>query len=134
MIIHRIRQINKCPQTEFGYHVKMGFRENLKEELIYQDIQIKELAQKTGISKNTISNYLTINGNLPNIESAVKIAQALGVSVEFLVTGLDRNSKPKKPQSAKMKKIDDVFQRLDEFDCSIVIDLAEKLSKRKSKK
>ncbi len=108
----------------------MGFRENLKEELIYQDMQIKELAQKTGLSKNTIANYLTVNGNLPNIESAVKIAQALGVSVEFLVTGKDAKLKPKKTQSAKMKKINDVFQRLNEFDCSLVIDLAEKLSTR----
>lgn len=114
--------------------INMGFRENLKEELIYQDIQIKELAQKTGLSKNTIANYLTVNGNLPNIESAVKIAQTLGVSVEFLVTGKETKLKQKKPQSAKMKKLNDVFQRLDEFDCSIVIDLAEKLSKRKSKK
>lgn len=121
----------KCWQTEFGYHVKMGFRENLKEELIYQDMQIKELAQKTGLSKNTIANYLTVNGNLPNIESAVKIARALGVSVEFLVTGKETKLKPKKPLSAKMKKINDVFQRLNEFDCSLVIDLAEKLSKRK---
>jgi len=112
----------------------MGFRENLKEELNYQDIQIKELAQKTGLSKNTIANYLTVNGNLPNIESAVKIAQALGVSVEFLVTGKEAKLKPRKPQSAKMKKINDVFQRLDEFDCSAVLALAEKLSQRKTKK
>ncbi len=111
----------------------MGFRENLKEELHYQDIQIKELAQKTGLSKNTIANYLTVNGNLPNIESAVKIAQALGVSVEFLVTGKEMDVNPKKTQSAKMKRIQDVFQRLDEFDCSVVLDLAERLSQRKTK-
>ncbi len=111
----------------------MGFRENLKEELNYQDVQIKELAQRTGLSKNTIANYLTVNGNLPNIESAVKIAQALGVSVEFLVTGKDTEQKPKEAQSAKMKKVIDVFQRLDDFDCSIVLDLAEKLSQRKPK-
>lgn len=111
----------------------MGFRENLKEELHYQDMQIKELAQKTGLSKNTIANYLTVNGNLPNIESAVKIAQALGVSVEFLVTGKETDTNPEKTQSAKMKKIQDVFQRLDDFDCSIVLDLAEKLSHRKAR-
>ena len=109
----------------------MGFRENLKEELNYQDIQIKELAQRTGLSKNTIANYLTVNGNLPNIESAVKIAQALGVSVEFLVTGEEVELEPRKAQSAKMKKVHDVFQKLDEFDCSVVLDLAERLSQRK---
>ena len=65
----------------------MGFRENLKDELSYQDITVKELAQRTGISKHTIDHYLTKNGSQPQAELAVKIAQALNVSVESLVLG-----------------------------------------------
>ncbi len=65
----------------------MGFRENLKEELAYQDMKVKELAEKTGISKHTLDHYLTINGSQPQVELAVKIAQALNVSVEYLVLG-----------------------------------------------
>ena len=65
----------------------MGFRENLKDELTYQDITVKELSQRTGISKHTIDHYLTINGSQPQAELAVKIAQALNVSVESLVLG-----------------------------------------------
>ena len=34
----------------------MGFRENLKDELKYQDIKVKELADKTGISKRAIDH------------------------------------------------------------------------------
>ena len=67
----------------------MGFRENLKEELTYQDITVKELASRTGISKHTIDHYLTKNGSQPQVELAVKIAQALNVSVEALVLGKD---------------------------------------------
>lgn len=36
----------------------------------------------------TIDNYLRENTSQPTAENAVKIAQALGVSVEYLVTGV----------------------------------------------
>ncbi|MCH5291635.1 MAG: helix-turn-helix transcriptional regulator [Treponema sp.] len=75
----------------------MGFKENLKDELIYNDMQTKELAAKTGISLNTLNHYLVQNGTSPSAENAVKIAHALGVSVEYLVTGTEP---PKKILSA----------------------------------
>lgn len=68
---------------------KMGFRENLRNELDFQDLQTKELAQKTGINKRTLDGYLAKNGNEPTVGNAVKIAQVLGVSVEYLTTGKD---------------------------------------------
>lgn len=67
----------------------MKFRETLKDELIFKDLQSKELAAKTGISLHTINHYLTQNGNSPSAENAYKIAQVLGVTVEYLVTGKD---------------------------------------------
>lgn len=65
----------------------MCFAENLKELLELKDIEIKELANGTGISKNTIDNYLSGQKSIPNAENAVKIAKYLGTTVEFLVTG-----------------------------------------------
>lgn len=70
-----------------AYDVCMNFRENLKSELTYQGMLVKELSEKTGISKRTLDNYLRENGSLPLVDSAVKIAQALHVSVEYLVNG-----------------------------------------------
>ncbi|MBQ9205706.1 MAG: helix-turn-helix transcriptional regulator [Treponema sp.] len=67
----------------------MGFRENLKEELKYQDIRVKELAEKSGISKRVLDHYLAEKCTSPLAENAVKIAEVLGVSVEYLVTGKD---------------------------------------------
>ena len=67
----------------------MGFKENLKSELIYAGMMVKELSAKTGIKKHTIDNYLNTHNSLPNAESAVKIARVLGVSVEYLVTGTE---------------------------------------------
>ena len=65
----------------------MSFKENLKAELSYQDMLVKELAVKTGISRRTLDNYLRENPASPTAENAVKIAQVLGVTVEELVTG-----------------------------------------------
>jgi transcriptional regulator with XRE-family HTH domain len=65
----------------------MGFRENLKNELMYQGMLVKELSAKTGIKKYTIDNYLSSHNCSPSVGAAVKIAAALGVSVEYLVTG-----------------------------------------------
>ena len=71
----------------------MSFAENLKEMLDSKDIEIKELSHGTGISKNTIDNYLSGQKSIPNAENAVKIAKFLGTTVEFLVEGSDSNYK-----------------------------------------
>jgi len=57
--------------------------------LEYQGVLVKELAARTGISRNTLENYLSVRGHTPAADAAVKIARALGVSVEYLVTGED---------------------------------------------
>ena len=79
---------------------------------------MKELASKTGISFHTINHYLAENGSSPLAEMAVKIAQALNVSVEYLVTGKD-SSTPKniKPEVLELlnslnKLSDENFQLL----------------------
>jgi transcriptional regulator with XRE-family HTH domain len=75
----------------------MGFRENLKTELAYQDMLIKELAALSGVSRFSISNYLNSRGQLPSVEAAVKIARVLGVSVEYLVMGEEPRTKSPQP-------------------------------------
>ena len=67
----------------------MSFRENLKAELVYSGMLVKELAAQTGLKKHTIDNYLSIRGRMPAADAAVRIANALGVSVEYLITGCD---------------------------------------------
>jgi len=65
----------------------MGFRENLKAELANADMRVKELAKLSGVKKQTIDSYLRENSYMPSAAAAVNIAVALGVSVEYLVTG-----------------------------------------------
>ena len=69
--------------------INMGFRENLKQELIYSGMLKKELAAKAGINKRAIDTYVRTDFSMPPADTAVKIARALGVSVEYLVTGED---------------------------------------------
>lgn len=78
---------NKKPQLTYYKLMSNNFRENLKDELEYQDITIKELSLKTEISNRSIENYLSKRESIPPADYAVKIAKALGVTVEYLVTG-----------------------------------------------
>ena len=113
---------------------KMGFRENLRNELDFQDLQTKELAQKTGINKRTLDGYLAKNGNEPTVGNAVKIAQVLGVSVEYLTTGKDsdfsgENTSQELLLFHKYRNLVEKIERLPEDSNNCLNFLIEKLSK-----
>jgi transcriptional regulator with XRE-family HTH domain len=71
----------------------MGFKENLKGQLSFSGMYVKELATLSGIKKQTIDSYLNVNGCMPSADAAVAIAKVLGVSVEYLVTGKESKQK-----------------------------------------
>lgn len=63
------------------------FKNILRSELDFQDVKVKELSARTGISSRTLEGYLSSRASIPPADVAFKIAQALNVSVEYLVTG-----------------------------------------------
>lgn len=65
------------------------FRKNLRNELDYRLLTVKELSAATGIPKPTLDCYLGVRASMPPADIAVKLAKFLGVSVEYLVTGKD---------------------------------------------
>jgi len=71
----------------------MSFKENLREAINYSGLEQKEVAHKANISLRNIENYLRENASIPSADKAVKIAQVLGVTVEYLVTGKDLSLK-----------------------------------------
>jgi transcriptional regulator with XRE-family HTH domain len=71
----------------------MSFRENLREAINYSGLEQKELAHRAKISLRNIENYLRENASIPSADKAVQIAQVLGVTVEYLVTGKDLTRK-----------------------------------------
>ena len=109
----------------------MGFKDNLKSEISYQDIRVKELATKAGISKKTLDNYLNTREHVPSADVAVKIAQALGVSVEYLVTG-DELFLLKSSLGPEIRDLIQKFKLLSEDDRKLVITIIQTLLNRKS--
>ena len=84
----------------------MAFKDRLRGESEYRGWLIKEISAKTGISNSTFLSYIDARGVLPNVESGVKIAKALGVSVEYLVTG------ERTVQDPKYTAINDIIRDL----------------------
>jgi len=106
----------------------MGFRENLKAELANADMLVKELAQLSGVKKQTIDSYLRENNNIPSAVAAVNIARALGVSVEYLVRG-NETEKDTLPPSLhhELRLLMQSLGQLNREDRKIVIDNAHNL-------
>ena len=65
----------------------MNFKKNLKNELKYQDVQLKELSGRIGIPYGTMLSYVNHQECLPNVYIGYKIAKELNVTVEYLITG-----------------------------------------------
>ncbi len=78
------------------------FRDNLKEQIEYKGMIIKEVAAKAGISKRTLDTYVDSRAVIPNAEIAVKLAKALDTSVEFLVEGREPNGAMDVPEKKEM--------------------------------
>ena len=64
----------------------MEFGKNLKKLRMERGMSQKELAVCAGVSDSAISSYEQ-RGKLPQLDAAVAIADALGVSLDTLVTG-----------------------------------------------
>jgi transcriptional regulator with XRE-family HTH domain len=108
----------------------MGFRENLKSELVYSGILVKELAAKSGVNKHSIDHYLSKRGQMPTVQAAVKIAQALGVSVEYLVTGKEAKKHRDTRLSNDALAIGHLVDQLDARDRKFVIDFIKLMKAR----
>ena len=101
----------------------MEFKDRLREEMEYKGIIGKELAAKVGISYSTFLSYIDSRGVLPNVETAVKIANVLGVSVEYLVTG-NKDSKPNSPEEIPVNN----FRNLSESNKQNLLKISEILN------
>jgi len=109
----------------------VGFRENLKSQLEYSGMLVKELAASTGIKKKTLDSYLGKQGYKPSVDTAVSIAKALGVSVEYLVNGqADKNDRPFSSMPAYLQEILDLYNQLSTKDRFILLSLARLLKNR----
>ena len=107
----------------------MGFRENLKKELAYNGMLVKELAKAASVHKRALDTYLlSENASMPPADVAVRIARALGISVESLITGEETDV----PRDIRF--IIQRLQRLNKKDRKIVSVLINALIERQETK
>ena len=106
----------------------MSFRENLREAIDFRGLGQKELAYMTNISLRSIENYLRENGSIPIADKAVQIAQALGVTVEYLVTGKNKPAEAASLVDSEIQKLTRHIKRLPQNKQHIVIQNALNLA------
>lgn len=87
----------------------MGFWDNVVKELDYLGMTNKSLAEKCGFDASNIGRGIRL-GSSPSVETAVKISNALGVSVEYLI---NENEPTHKTPQALGKKYYKTLQYLD---------------------
>ena len=75
--------------------METDFKANLRAELDYFGLTVKELSVKTGIPKRTLDCYLGVRASMHPANIAIKIAGDLNVTVEYLVTGQSAKNKDK---------------------------------------
>ena len=102
------------------------FKTNLRAELDYLGLTVKELSAKTGIAKGTLDCYLGVRASMPPADIAVKIAGALGVTVEYLINGKD-NNKQDKFFDHKIRSVMQILPELCEKDLETVRGLSHLL-------
>lgn len=104
----------------------LSFWSNVKEELDYNLMSQKELAAKIGISYNTLQSWIT-KDRLPDAADSVKIANTLGVTVEYLVTGSDTSSS--QSENPQVKEIILDIRHLSKSDLGLVHDMIKRMAK-----
>jgi transcriptional regulator with XRE-family HTH domain len=111
--------------------MEINFKENLRAELDYLGLTVKELSAKTGVAKGTLDCYLGVRSSMPPADIAVKIAGALGVSVEYLVTGKEQTGQNSVlVYNHTIRSIVQILSTLDEKDNEVILELAKILKKR----
>jgi transcriptional regulator with XRE-family HTH domain len=107
----------------------MAFKENLKSELNYSGLLVKELADLSGVNKRTIDNYLNSHNCIPSAEAAVRIAEVLGVTVEYLITGHQQHGQDDSPLLPDPQLVLKNIKELNNRDRTIVLNLINSLKK-----
>jgi len=110
----------------------LDFKANLRAELDYQDLTVKELSAKTGIAQGTLNCYLGARASMPPADIAVKIANALGVTVEYLVIG-QKIEKQDRLLDHNIRSIIQTLTELNEKDLETVLGLSKVLKSQSGK-
>jgi len=88
---------------------------------------LKELATVSGVNKRTIDNYLNTHNTMPSADAAVRIAEALGVTVEYLITGNEKQGRGSPAPFPDSRVVLKNLEALNKRDRKIVLNLIKSL-------
>lgn len=113
--------------------MEKSFRQILREELDYQGLTVKELSIKADVQKGALDSYLSKQASMPPADTAAKIADALGVTIEYLLNGCDngRTEAISVFSSPKKRSLLRVFDELSPEDQKLTLDFAKLLKKNR---
>jgi transcriptional regulator with XRE-family HTH domain len=106
----------------------MSFTDRLREEIDYSGLLHKEIADKAGIKKRAFDMYVGVQASMPPADIAVRIAQVLGVSVEYLVTG--KEGSKESVLTPEVKKVVTLLSSLDSKEKEAFLTLLEAVAKK----
>ena len=111
------------------------FWKRVDEELDYKGMNRKALSKEVGFSVGNVGKGIQL-GSSPSADTAVKIAQVLGVSVEYLVNGTnkstEKNQENEELQLKLYRKYHDLINKCEKLppeQVQLVSQVADKLEK-----
>ena len=108
----------------------MGFKENLREQLNYSGMYVKELAARSGVKKQTIDSYLNTHSCMPSADAAVAIAKVLGISVEYLVTGKEIKGKKSVHYPIEARLVAEITAKMSERNRRMAVAIIKSMEKQ----
>jgi len=96
-----------------------NFWERVDKELEFLGKTRKSLAIEVGFNLGNIGKGIQL-GSIPSAETAVKIAQVLGVSVEYLVNGTESTKSPSQKETEQnqlrlYRKYHNLIEKMENF-------------------
>ena len=114
---------------------RTDFKTNLRAELDSLDLTVKELSARTGIPKGTLDCYLGVRASIPPADIAARIADALGVTVEYLINGREVKKQEKTlGYNYNIGSIIKILVDLSEKDLETILSLSKVLKTQAAKK
>lgn len=105
-----------------------SFRENVRTELEFLGLSVKELSQKTEIPYQTLQNYLNARATMPPADYACRIARVLNTTVEKLVGEIPNQKNTEKVR--QNARIIAMLERIKSEDKKVLIQLLTSLSEK----
>ena len=92
------------------YRLNMSFWANVSYELDFQGITRKELSYRVNIKEMTIHKAIE-RDSIPSADTAVKIAKALNVSLEYLLDLPDDKNTPAQNKYSEQNKMTRLYRK-----------------------